>query len=254
MEETQELQISKKFWNGAYVPKHTAKLIKTGIENGTAPFIPNDGQLKTSLIYNANTGFALHGKDMIPVLLTKIEKGYESNAVGTFKTVESAQTVIKTGEKGVFYNFVGKDGEYHHAAYFFAEQTEQPERFAEYSGKNLKKMQNLSNETLKITSPEVTEYLGTYIAACKSGAKVEVSPEIAEQFKTNILAVANNELAKTEAERNPDIPRISNLLFDADKKAHEIVKSREKELGIGQKAVQEQKPHKNERNLDISIY
>lgn len=218
MEETQELQISKKFWNGAYVPKHTAKLIKTGIENGTAPFIPNDGQLKTSLIYNANTGFALHGKDMIPVLLTKIEKGYESDAVGTFKTVESAQTAIKTGEKGVFYNFVGKDGEYHHAAYFFAEQTEQPERFAEYSGKNLKQMQNLSNETLKITSPEVTEYLGTYIAACKSGAKVEVSPEIAEQFKTNIVAVANNELARTEAERNPDIPRISNLLFDADKK------------------------------------
>lgn len=49
MEETQELQISKKFWNGAYVPKHTAKLIKTGIENGTAPFIPNDGQLKLLL-------------------------------------------------------------------------------------------------------------------------------------------------------------------------------------------------------------
>ena len=96
--------------------------------------------------------------------------------------------------------------------------------------------------------------LSSSIAACKSGAKVEVSPEIAEQFKTNILVVANNELARTEAERNPDIPRISNLLFDADKKAHEIVKSREKELGIGQKAVQEQKPHKNERNLGISIY
>lgn len=253
MEETQKLQISKNNWIGAYVPKHTAKLIRTGIENGTAPFIPNNGQLKPFLIYNASSGFPLYGKDLIPVLLTKIEKGYESNAVGTFSSVQHSLTAIKTGEKGVFYNFTDKNGEIHHASYFFGEQMENPERFAEYAAKNLKQQQNLSNETLKITSPEVTEYLGTYIAACKSGAKVEVSPEIAEQFKANMIAVANNELIRTNAAKDPNIPKITNVLFAADNKAQEIIKNREKELGLGQKnSVQEQKPHKNERKLNIS--
>ena len=90
--------------------------------------------------------------------------------------------------------------------------------------------------------------LGAYVAACKSGAKIEVSPEIAEQFKANILAVAENELKRTNAEKNPAIPIMSDLLSNADKKANEIVKSREKELGIGQEQkTQHFKPKENKR-------
>lgn len=247
MADTQNLDISKNDWNGAYVPKHTAKLIKAGIENSTAPFIPQNGQISPQLIFNANTGFALDAKDMIPVILTKVESGYDSNAVGTYSSMGKAHTKINEGEKGVWYNFKGKDGEFHHAAYFFGEQTEHPENFKEFAQKNFKQPQNLTNETLNIESPEVTEYLGTYIAACKSGAKVEVSPEIAEQFKANILAVADNELKRTNAEKNPSIPKMTDLLTNADKKANEIVKAREKELGIGQKQNQEFKPKEHKR-------
>lgn len=260
MADTQDLNVSKKDWNGAYVPKHTAKLIKAGIENETAPFLPKpqdivrNGEtsltfkMSPELIYNANTGFALDAKDMIPVQLEKAAKGYESNVVGTKKSMDNAKTSIKAGENGVWYNFKGKDGEFHHSAYFFPEQAEQPERLQEFAQDNLKQKQNLTNDTIKIESPEVTDYLGAYVAACKSGAKIEVSPEIAEQFKANILAVAENELKRTNAEKNPAIPKMSDLLSNADKKANEIVKSREKELGIGQEQkTQHFKPKENKR-------
>lgn len=242
MADTQNsLNPSKNDWNGAYVPKHTAKLIKAGIENGTAPFIPNNGQISASPIYNVNTGHILDAGSLIPVMLTKSEKGYKSNFVGTFKSGEKAKTRIAKDEKGVFYNFIDKDGEFHHNAYYFGEQMEQPERFAEYASKNvIKTKQNLTNDTLKITSSEPVEYLGTYIAACKSGAKIEVAPEVAEQFKANIVAIADNELVRTKAERNPDLPKVSDFLFAVEKKASEIVKNREKELGIGQKKEQQQ--------------
>lgn len=251
MSDTRNLQISKNDWNGLYVPKHTAKLIKAGIESNTAPFLPVDGGLKPSLVFNANTGFSLGAKDLIPVLLVKAEKEYESCAVGTFKTVGNARTAVKAGEKGIFYNFKDRDGdgEFHHSAYFFGEQTEQPERFKEFAEKNLKQKRNLSNETLKITSPEVTEYLGAYVAACKSGAKVDVSPEIAEQFKANILAIADNELKRTNAEKNPAIPKMTDILLSVEKKSNEIVRSLETEKGLVPGQRQEQ-TKKNVRKID----
>lgn len=248
MADTQNLTISKNDWNGAYVPKHTAKLIKSGIENGTAPFIPTDGRISPQLICNANTGYALEAKDMIPVLLTKAEKGYESNVVGTKKSMDNAKTSIKADEKGVWYNFKGKDGEFHHSAYFFPEQAEQPERLKEFAQGNIKQKQNFTNDTIKIESADATEYLAAYVAACKSGAKVEVSPEIAEQFKQNILAVADNELVKYSAMKNPNLPKMTDLLSNVEKRASEIVKSREKELGIGQEQrAQSFKPKENKR-------
>jgi len=250
MSDTQNLQISKKNWVGAWVPQHTAKLIKAGIENGTAPFLPNNGQLNPSVIYNVNTGHCLEAKDLIPVQLTKIEKGYESNVVGTFKSASKAGTTLKPGEKGVYYNFVQENGQYGHNAYYFGEQMENPEAFSNYAKKHNWQPQNLKNEMLTITSPDVAEYLGTYVAACKSGAKVEVSPEIAEQFKKNMLAIASNELIKTQAAKNPDLPKMTDLLFDIEKKSSSFVKSVEKEKGIAQKNVPVKK---HERKVEKEI-
>lgn len=259
MADTQNLSVSKKDWNGNFVPKHTAKLIKSGIENGNAPFIPADfqrkddvtfsGQISPKLIFNANTGYALDTKDLIPAQLEKAARGYESNAVGTYLTMQNASTSIKQDEKGIWYNFKGKDGEYHHSAYYFAEQTEHPEKFSEFAQKNFKQPQRLSNETIKIDSPEVTDYLGAYVAASKSGAKVEVSPEVAEKFKQNILAVCDNELKRTNAERNPSIPKLNDLLFNADKKANELVKSIEKERGLAPEQKQK-KEYKHDKGME----
>lgn len=247
------LNLSKKDLSGNRIAENRAILIKDGIENGTAPFLPRMeavddhtfvGRLNPQVIYNANTGMPLNSRDLIPALLVKNKNGYESNAVGTFGTAQKAGTAIKKDEKGLDHMFQGADGQYHSASYFFPEQTEQPERLQEFAQKNQKWQQRLSNETIKIESPAVDEYLGAFVAACKSGAAVEVSPQVAADFQKNILAVADNEL-KRSYEKNPDIPPMSKIFFSADLKATEIIKTREKELGIGQE--QSQKPHENKR-------
>ena len=249
MTDAQNVSVSRKDWNGIYVPKHTAKLVKAGIENASAPFLPKNGHVSPMLIVNANTGYALEAKDLIPVSLERAAKGYESAAVGTFNTAAKAHTRIKEGEQGVWYNFKGADGEFHHAAYFFAEQTLQPERFSQFAQQNTRQQQRLTGAVISVTSPEPADYLAAYVAACKSGAQVEVSPKAAELFKQNMLDICNNELVRTNAEKNPRIPKLNDVLFAADKKANELVKSLEKERGIAQP--QQQK--KNERRIDRSV-
>lgn len=248
MYDSQNLKVSADDWNGVFVPKHTAKLINKTFENGTSPFIPVDGKLNPPFVYNVNTGFAPDAKDLVPLQLTKIEKGYASDAFGTYSSMGKAGTRIKTGEKGLFFNFVGKDGELHHSAYFFAEQTEQPERFSELASKNLRQKQNLKNQTIKIESPDVEDFLSAYVAASKSGAKIEVSKEVAEQFKKNLLEITSNELAKTEAEKNPKIPKLNDILFNADKKAKEIVNSLENKNRSGQR--QNRHVHKRAKAME----
>ena len=183
----------------------------------------------------------LSAKELLPVQLTKQEKGYQGNAVGTYNTMGKAETRVKEGEKGVWYNFKGQDGEFHHAAYFFAEQTEHPERFNDFAQKNSKQQSVLNGTAFTISS--VQDYLPMYLAACKSGAKVSVSPEIAGQFKADMLSVCNNELAHS-FNKSPDIPKLNDMLFAADKLANDLIKSTEKQLGIAP-----QKQQKIERNM-----
>lgn len=57
---------------------------------------------------------------------------------------------------------------------------------------------NLKGLSLTIESAEPVEYLGSYIAACKSGMNLSVSLEIAEDFKKNIMMNVNNDLKKAE--------------------------------------------------------
>lgn len=243
---------TKKDWSGYFVPKHTAKLIKAGIENNTAPFIPVNGQINTAPVYNANTGYVLDAKDLLPVKLTQAEKGYAGNVVGTFNTMEKAHTRIRKGEHGVWFNFKGQDGELHPAAYFFGEQTEQPERFAEFAKQVKIKGQTLAqqNFVIKPDSPSVSDYLTAYMVACKSGAKLEVSPEVAEKFKQNMMVLCNNELACGKDKKNPEIPTLSNVLYNADRKANELVKSAEKSLGIEKKAPEKKQERKQARAME----
>ena len=190
---------------------------------------------------------------MIPAILTKVEKGYKSNVVGTFATAGKAETRVKEKEKGLYVNFKNKEtGEWNHTAYFFGEQMKNPEKFAEFASKQkVNQQQNLKGEKITAFSPEVTAYLGAYIAACKSGATFEAAPDIAEKFKVNMLAVAGNELARTAAEKKKDIPGITEVFTNAGKKADEIIKTMEKNRGIGQEKKQEKnqefKPQHNKR-------
>ena len=245
MEENLTINPVNKQFSGYYIARQRANLIKDGIENNTAPFIPVNGQVRPVFIYHASTGMPLDAKEMVPAILMRAKNGYESDVVGSYGTVNKANTAVKQNEKGVGHMWQDKDGINHIASLYFPEQTEQPEKLKEYA--KLKWQQRLQNETFKIESPSPADYLGTYLAACKSGAKVEVSPEIAEQFKSNMLAVCDNEL-KRAAEKNRDVPALSDILFSAQLKSTKAIMDRQKELGIGQEKVQERKPNEHKRS------
>ena len=83
---------------------------------------------------------------------------------------------------------------------------------------------NLKGLSLTIESAEPVEYLGSYIAACKSGMNLSVSPEIAEDFKKNIMVNVNNDLKKAE-NRDKSIDSVGNILFNADRRGTEILKT-----------------------------
>lgn len=217
--------VSEKQFNGFFVPKHNAKLIRDAIENGSAPFLPDEnGNVKTNPIYNGNTGFCLNAKDLIPL---QIIQGENSNMVATYKTVQNAGTRVKEGEKGFFYNFQREDKTVGTAQFFFPEQTENPEVVKETVLKNVAKaykngIPNL-NKTIEITSAEPEDYLGSYVAACKSGATLKVNPEIAEEFKENIAPLLNNQTAKLE-NKNQEMDTLGQFMFKVDQKANVINK------------------------------
>lgn len=252
MADTQNLKPSqKKEWFGNYVPKHTAKLIKESLENENSLLLPDaNGNISSLPIINANTGWCLNAKDLIPAQLTREKNGYESDVVGTKLSLEKAKTAVKENEKGLYFNFKGQDGEYHYSSYFFPEQTTQPERlteFAQKQSKNTEKVrQMLQDETLKVNSAE--EYLGAYIASSKSGIKIEVSADVAKEFKKNMIAICDNELARSTAEKNPSIPKLSDVMFEADKKALDFIKSMKNEKTTNHKNKVFEKHQKIERD------
>lgn len=217
--------VSEKQFNGFFVPNHNAKLIRDAIENGSAPFLPDEnGNVKTNPIFNGNTGFCLNAKDLIPL---QIIQGENSNMVATYKTVQNAGTRVKDGEKGFFYNFQREDKTVGTAQFFFPEQTENPEVVKETVLKNVTKaykngIPNL-NKTIEITSAEPEDYLGSYVAACKSGATLKVSPEIAEEFKENIAPLLNSQTAKLE-NKNQEMDTLGQFMFKVDQKANVINK------------------------------
>ena len=219
-----ETPISKNEFNGYWIPKHNAKVMKEGIDNNTAPFLPNrDGTINAVPIYNASTGYVLPATRLIPAQIEKEKKGYESNIVIGRNFSEMASTSLKENEKGIFYNFKDETGEIHTASYFFPEQTANPNAVLELANENLKPRIDLSNSSIVIVNSNPEEYLSCYLAACKSGAKLSVSPEIAEDFKKKFSVILDNEQLKKE-EKDVSIPSMGNTLFNADKKATELCK------------------------------
>ena len=109
-----ETPVSKNEFNGYWIPKHNAKVMKEGIDNNTAPFLPNkDGTINAVPIYNASTGYVLPATRLIPAQIEKEKKGYESNIVIGRNFSEMASTSLKENEKGIFYNFKDETGEIH---------------------------------------------------------------------------------------------------------------------------------------------
>lgn len=214
--------VSEKQFNGFYIPSHNAKIIKESIENGTAPFLPDQaGNVNAKPVINGNTGYCLNAKDLIPLQIVGKDN---SNIAVTYKTTQNIGTRVKEGEKGFFYNFKREDNTIGTSQFFFPEQTENPQLVKDAVNEKVAKNKLPQiNKTIEIQSANPEEYLGTYVAACKSGASLKVNPEISEEFKKNFTAVLDNQLSK-KADRNAEIDTLSNFMFKVDQKANSINK------------------------------
>lgn len=214
--------VSEKQFNGFYIPSHNAKIIKESIENGTAPFLPDQaGNVNAKPVINGNTGYCLNAKDLIPLQIVGKDN---SNIAVTYKTTQNIGTRVKEGEKGFFYNFKREDNTIGTSQFFFPEQTENPQLVKDAVNEKVAKNKLPQiNKTIEIQSANPEEYLGTYVAACKSGASLKVNPEISEEFKKNFTAVLDNQLAK-KPDRNAEIDTLSNFMFKVDQKANSINK------------------------------
>ena len=233
MEQTNpfEKPVSKNEFNGFWIPRHNAKVMKQGLEEGKAPFLPDStGAIKAEPIYNLATGYCLPANRLIPVQFAKMENGYHSNVVAARTTIGGIENSLKENEKGVFYNFKDDQGEIHTSSLFFPEQTQDPQAFISAANEKIHPMTNLKDVSMVIASSDPKEYLGTYMAACHGGMKLSVDPQIAQDFKTKLMPTLENDLKKSE-ERNKEIPTLSNILFDADKRATEITKTLSQQNG-----------------------
>lgn len=217
--------VSSKEFSGYWIPRHNAKVMKEGIDNNSAPFLPDErGNIRAEPIYNMATGYCLPGGRLIPAQFAKQKNNFNSNVVSTRTTITSLDNSIKEGEKGLFYNFKDEQGEIHTSSLFFAEQTQNPDAFLEAAKEKIRPRDNLKDYSMVIASGKPVEYLGSYLAACRSGMNLSVSPEIAEQFKQNIMPHLNNDL-KNISEKDKSIESVSNILYNADRRATEICKT-----------------------------
>ena len=183
---------SEKTFNGYFIPAHNAKKILEGFEKGDSPLLPKNGELLPVAVYNSRTGYILNADTLIPAQIMKQEMGFESNVVSTAFNFKEAGTQRKQGEKGFLFNYKTKDGQIQTTSYFFGDQAENPQKVMDYAAKNhLKDRKILDGINYEITKAE--DYLPAYLAAAKSGMKVQVKPEIVEQFKSEMSHICENE-------------------------------------------------------------
>lgn len=216
----QNLNVSKNEFNGLLLHKHNVKVIADAIEKGTAPFLMQNGKIDTNPIYSLNNGICLGDMNLLLVKIKQQEIGTKSNVVGTFTTLDSLKILPKEKSSGTAYTFRNSKDEYKTARFYFPEETKEPAKMQEMNFK-IKYPPHLENKTYKVET--ASDYLPAYYAAAESGLKIQVTPEIIEDFKKEILAVAKNELAK-EKDKNIS-SSLRNYCVQADVKAKEIIKS-----------------------------
>ena len=88
--------VSSKEFSGYWIPRHNAKVMKEGIDNNSAPFLPDErGNIKAEPIYNMATGYCLPANRLIPVQFAKMQNDYNSNVVATRTTLGGMENGIK---------------------------------------------------------------------------------------------------------------------------------------------------------------
>lgn len=228
------------------VPYWQAVAWKESLDKGFAPFLPNkDGVVNAQPIYNLKSGYCLSGNDLVLAQIAKAKNDYKSNTVATYNMINDAKSFVKQGEHGINVNFKDQQGDYHMVTYFFPEQTGHPNR-VDLGRANSRAIQP-SNDIIDAKSAEPTQYMAAYLTACKTGAKFVVSPEVAEAFKQNITPIVEN-MAQKKVDRNPSIPKLNDVMFEASKLSLEAIKGMENRQGVG-KAAEQKKEVAHKRNV-----
>ena len=237
--------ISTKQFNGFYIPKHNAKVIKESMDKGTAPFLPKDGLVKAEPLYNANTGHSVSSNSIIPLQCIKQERGYQSNMVFSFNTFNEAKTQIMKDEKPFFYNYKNDNGDIKVSSLFFAEQSSDPKKSLEFGTPKIKEKQLLKDTVIEVNNP--SDYMAAYFASCKSGLSFKVSPEIVESFKNDFTKILDNEIAKN---KNKEIPSLNTFLFESEKKGKDMTYKLSVEKGIIQPKPEKTQSKKIEKSQE----
>lgn len=219
-------RLSEKDWNGFYIPKHSAKLILDSLKKGNSVLIPDGNSFIPGRIINGNTGYPLPAKDLIPALITKEDRGFKSEFVVTKTTVNKSGTQITAGEKGLWYNFQDKENNYHHAAYYFPEQTQNPEKVIG----NVKKPVFTKEVPGKIEVHKAEEYMPAFIEASKTGSLLVASEEVKASFKNLIENICDNELKRTKAEKDINIPGLNDFLYKSEMQAYDNIRQNNKKI------------------------
>lgn len=216
--ENSNIVLTKQQLSQVSVPYWNAVAWKKSIENGYAPFLPDkEGNVNAEPIYKFKGGYCLDGNELVMAQIKKAENGYASNVVATFNQINGAKTSVNKSEHGIQFNFKDKEGNYHSSRYFFPEQTAKPENLSlPVNGNAIAK----SGNEIMPNSASPADYMAAYLTACKTGATFKVTPELASEFKNNIMPILENQTKKV-ADRDASydsMPKLNNIMHEAVKK------------------------------------
>ena len=257
-----------------------AAKFKKSLENGTSPFLPKDGILKTTGAYNMRTNSLHHGISQLMLRERQAELGAPTGAFVSFETVEKAQKngfdcAVKKGEHGfdILVQNPNDDKDRKTVKWFNESQIVNPENLRSFltqeqqrnaserqawldqnkPGKNARdaSQKNPGRENtgiMECTAKTPEEYLGQVFAAMSTGNDLKVSPEIADNFVKNTKELL-------EKEHKPGV-KDKLAVFKLASKANEYCKAycqaihkeqgKQKAASQGQKAPEQKKtPAKN---------
>ena len=202
-----------------------AAKFKKSLADGTSPFLPKDGIVKASGVYNLRTNQLHRGISQLMLKERQAELGAESGAFVSFDTITKAQKSgcdcgIKHGEHG--YDILVRNPEDEKdervIKWFNESQLVNPENLRKYLAEEMQRnaaekqawldvnrpgkhakdasTKNPGRENsglIECTAKTPEEYLGQVFAAMSTGNDLKVSPEIADNFVKKTTEALNKE-------------------------------------------------------------
>lgn len=222
----------KKYFPAYLIPNYSASLLRDSINKGFFKIDQETGKSPLHTVYNAHTGYPLNAKDLVPASI-RLEMRNAKNEDKTIPIMfsksfaDTAHTQIKAGEKGLLYNFKDKNDQFQTAQYYFANQTQEPEKIvaAAYQKIEQNKAEAHMPESNELVITDKEDYMATLLLASKFANEVKIvcTPEIEQQALKTISAICENQMRKPEL-RETTIPPLNDFLYKQELKAQNTFK------------------------------